>query len=112
MSRSIAGDVAALESELESLRAETRLQQQQIAVLEFENGAQKETITALKSERDHERRRADAIKVLLDQAGSSLVTGIQKFNATERDVRLGLDEQTDPPPKFISDASKALKVAG
>jgi len=105
MTRSIAGDVAAIESELESLRSETRLQQQTIAVLEWETSAQKETIATLKAERDHERRRADAIKVLLDQAGSSLVTGIQKFNATERETKLSLDEVE--PPKFITDARKA-----
>jgi hypothetical protein len=108
---SIANDVAEMESEIAGLRSENAVQRQMIAVLEFENASQKQEIERLRSERDHFMRRSDAIKVLLDQAGSSLVAGIQKFNASEREIqekKLGVGD--DDKPRFLSEARK-LQIA-
>jgi chromosome segregation ATPase len=104
-------EVSTMETELVSLRAECDMRRQREAVLEWEIDSLKKQLTAAISDRDTFRRRADSLKVLLDQTGSSLVAGIQKYNATERDLQesqIGVGNETDPLPKFLSTASKML----
>lgn len=106
----LAQEVSSMETELISLRTEIEMRRQREAVLENENESQRRAIARLQSERDNAIRRADSIKVLLDQCGASLVSGIQKFHATERELQeqaLGVGQ--DEPPKFlVSNASKSL----
>ena len=107
---SIANEVSAIESEVESLRADNKVQAQHIAVLEWENGQLRQSLARTQTERDNAIRGRDAIKVLLDQCGASLVSGIQKYHANEREAQataLGVGE--DEPPKFISNAQKMLQ---
>ncbi len=102
-------EVSTMETELVSLRAECDMRRQREAVLEWEIDSLKKLLTAATTDRDTFRRRSDALKVLLDHAGSSLVAGIQKFNATEREIQeIGISNDTDPLPKFLSTASKML----
>lgn len=108
---STALDVAEMESEIAQLRSENAVQKQHIAVLEFENDSLKAEIDRLRTERDHYMRRSDAIKVLLDQTGASLVAGIQKYNSSEREIQektLGVGN--DDRPRFLTDASKPRQV--
>lgn len=94
-----------METELVSLRTEIEMRRQREAVLENENDSQRRTIARLQAERDNAIRRADQIKVLLDQCGASLVSGIQKFHANEREIEQAFAQDET---RFLSDASKTL----
>ncbi len=89
-----------METELASLRAEVDMRKQREAVLEWEVENLKKLLTATTGERDTFRRRSESLKVLLDQTGSALVAGIQKFNATERELLADTDKE--PLPKFLT----------
>lgn len=103
-------EVATLETEVTSLRADVEMRKQHQAVLEWENSSLRAAVAKLQAERDHALQGRDEVKVLLDQTGAALVSGIQKFHATQRVLQndMKLEEEHDPPPKFISDASKSL----
>mgnify|MGYP001604789661 CR=1 FL=1 len=104
-------EVSTMETELVSLRAEVDMRRQREAVLEWEVDSLKKQLTTTQAERDTFRRRADSIKVLLDQTGAALVNGIQKFHASERELQeqvLGVSQ--DDSPKFISEASRSLQT--
>jgi predicted nucleic acid-binding Zn-ribbon protein len=99
-------EVSSMETELASLRSEVDMRKQREAVLEWEVENLKRLLAVSTAERDTFRRRAESLKILLDQAGSTLVAGIQKFNATERELASSVDNE--PLPKFLSPASKML----
>jgi hypothetical protein len=103
-------EVATLETEVVSLRADVEMRKQHQAILEWENTSLRAALAKLQAERDHALQGRDEVKVLLDQTGAALVSGIQKFHATQRTLQQDrqLGEDDEPPPKFISDASKAL----
>lgn len=106
---SLANEVSAMESEIEGLRSENVVQRQHIAVLEFENDSHRKTIDRLQSERDEAMSRCDSIKVLLDQTGAALVSGIQKFNGERREAqenRLGVGSKDDPPPRMLTSTAE------
>lgn len=97
-----------METELASLRADVDMRKQREAILEWEVENLKKLLTATTTERDTFRRRSESLKVLLDQTGSALVAGIQKFNATERDLAASLDNE--PLPKFLTNKMLADTV--
>lgn len=99
-------EVSSMETELVSLRTENDLLKKQAAVVEWENEQLKRLLTRSNVERDTYLRRSEAIKTLLDQCGASLVNGIQKFHATERELQeqqLGVGEDK---PQFLTAPSK------
>jgi regulator of replication initiation timing len=99
----LANEVSTIETELQSLRVEVDLLKHGKALLEFENETLRRTLAKSQIERDNYMRRAEAIKALLDLTGASLVSGINKYHATERELQAQqLAEGEDPPPKFLS----------
>ncbi len=108
---SLANEVSAMESEIEGLRSENQVQRQHIGVLEFENEQLRKALAKVQAERDMHLRRAEGIKVLLDQTGASLVSGIQKFHDNERAVQeqqLGVGSKEDASPKFLTTAERTF----
>lgn len=106
----LAQEVSSMETRMISLESETEMLRQHSAVLESENESQRQVIARLQAERDSAMRRAEAIKVLLDQTGASLVSGIQKFHASERELQeqvLGVGSKEDMP-KFLTTAERVL----
>ena len=102
----VSQEVSSMETELVSLRADVDMRKQREAVLEWEIDSLKKSLNATTAERDTYRRRADSIKVLLDQTGAALVSGIQKYHASEREVQLAAQGE---PPILITNAQKALQ---
>ena len=99
----LANEVSSMESEIESLRAENELLKQHKAVIEFENDQLKRTNARLHTERDTFMRRAEQIKVLLDQTGASLVQGINKYHESERDLaRVQQSGDSETIPLFLT----------
>jgi hypothetical protein len=104
----LANEVSSMESEIESLRAENELLKQHKAVIEFENDQLKRTNARLHTERDTFMRRAEQIKVLLDQTGASLVQGINKYHESERDLaRLHQSGDSETIPLFLTGGQTA-----
>jgi predicted RNase H-like nuclease (RuvC/YqgF family) len=98
-----------METELVSLRADVDMRKQREAVLEWEIDSLKKLLTATTTERDTYRRRADSIKVLLDQTGAALVSGIQKYHASEREIQEQTLVTQGEQPIMITNAQKALQ---
>jgi regulator of replication initiation timing len=104
----LAQEVSSMETEMISLKSETEVLRQHSGVLESENEGLRRSNAKLQAERDTAMRRAEAIKVLLDQCGSSLIHGIQQFHASERNVQeqsLGVGTKEDMP-KFLTTATR------
>jgi predicted nucleic acid-binding Zn-ribbon protein len=102
-----------METELDSLRSEVRIRADREVALETEVSQLRATLTKVNAERDNYMRRAEAIKSILDQTGSGLVNAMRVFHASERELQeqaLGAD--SEPPPRFISEGSKALHAVG
>lgn len=84
---SLAHDISAMETEVETLRAENSVQRQHIGVLEFENEQLRRSNDKIMAERDVFLRRSEAIKGLLDQTGAMLVNSMRKFHESERELQ-------------------------
>jgi len=97
----LANEISSLQSELESLRASTETLKHQNAILDFENSQLRGALEKSQKERDHHMVKKAELKTLLDQTGSQLVAGIQKFHESNRVEQLeGM--RTDDPPKFLA----------
>ena len=94
---SLAQDISAIETEVETLRAENNVQRQHIGVLEFENEQLRRANDRVMAERDIFLRRSEAIKGLLDQTGAMLVSSMRKFHESERDLQ---EQRGDAKPRL------------
>lgn len=107
----LANEVSALETQLANALSENDILKKNREVMEFENDHLKRALAKTQAERDSYLRRAEGIKSLLDQTGATLITGINKFHESERhlqEMSMGMGNKNEPPPKFISDASRKL----
>lgn len=84
---SLAHEISAMETEIETLRAENNVQRQHIGVLEFENEQLRRANARIMGERDVFLRRSESIKGLLDQTGAMLVNSMRKFHESERELQ-------------------------
>ena len=85
----LANEVSAMETELASLRVEVGLLRHGKGLMEYEIESLRRELAKARTERDNYLRRAEATKVLLDMTGSNLVSGINKYHATERELLNG-----------------------
>jgi chromosome segregation ATPase len=83
---SLASDVTKLETELQSVRAESEALGKKQAVLEFENAQLRQALAKANTDRDALIRRSEAIKSLLDQCGATLMHGLKQYADSEREV--------------------------
>lgn len=106
----LATEISIMETDIEQLKQENEVQRQHVNILEFENDQLRKALTKAQGERDGMMRDGENLKVLLDQTGALIVSGMAKYHASRRE----LQEQTtagEVPSKFISDASKTLRAA-
>lgn len=107
----LASEVSSVLSELDSLKAENNILREREVALETENDQLRRLTTKINAERDTYLRQAEAMKSILTQAGTGLVNAMNAFRAGERELQegqLGIGNPNEPPPKFLSEASKAL----
>ena len=103
----LANEISSLESEVQSLRSENDILKHNKAIIEFENESLRRALAKTQSDRDNFMRRAEAIKSLLDTTGASLVTGINKFHESERELqeRRLAEGDNDAMPMFLTNGS-------
>ncbi|KRQ99244.1 hypothetical protein [Bradyrhizobium valentinum] len=100
----LTNEISALESQVQMLLAENESFRHTLSVMEFEREQLTRRCSTLQRERDNYMRRAEQIKILLDQTGANLVTGLHKYHAAERELAerdaIRLDELPAPsaPP--------------
>lgn len=107
----LASEVSSVLSELDSQKAENVILREREVALETENGQLRILLAKTSTERDTHLRQAEAMKSILTQAGTSLVNAMAAFRAGERELQetsLGVGNQNEAPPKFISEATKSL----
>lgn len=105
---SVANEVSSMETELISLRSEIDILKKHQGVIEFENDQLRKSLAKSQTERDNYMRRAEAIKTLLDQTGSSLVHGIEEYHRSERKLVEETTSSDAPPPRMLSTAERAF----
>ncbi|MCA1452879.1 hypothetical protein I6F35_06540 [Bradyrhizobium sp. BRP22] len=100
----LANEISSMETELQSLRSENELLKHNKAIIEFENESLRRALAKTQADRDNYMRRAEAIKSLLDQTGSNLVSGIERYHQSERELqaRQLADGNDDDLPKFLA----------
>lgn len=98
----LANEVSTMETELISLRSEIDILRKHQGVLEFENESLHSQLAKMSAERDHYLRRTESIKTLLDQTGSSLVSGIKSFHDSERSLMEQMHELGGQETKYLS----------
>ena len=100
-------EISSLETELQSLRSDNEVLKHNKAINEFENESLRRALAKAQQDRDHFMRRAEAIKSLLDLTGANLVSGINKYHDSERELqeRLLAAEDGDDLPKFLTNGS-------
>jgi len=111
----LASEVSAMLSELDSTKAEIEILRSHSVAMETENDQLRRSVSRLQVERDTYLRQAEAMKSILTQAGTGLVNAMNAFRAGERELQeqaLGVGEETDAPPQFISEATKRLAAVG
>lgn len=103
----LANEISSMESELESLRSENHVLKNNKAIIEFENESLRRALAKTQADRDNFMRRAEAIKSLLDQTGASLVSGINKYHESERELqeRRLAEGEDDAMPMFLTNGS-------
>jgi regulator of replication initiation timing len=77
----LANELAALQSELESLRSENKILRENKIVLDFEIDQLKRRLSHAEQSRDAHLAGKVRLKTLLDETGASLVAGINRYNA-------------------------------
>lgn len=106
----LASEVSAMETELDTLRAELQVLRGREIAQNTEIGQLQQTVSRLQAERDTLMRRGEALKSILDQTGSGLVNAMRTYHAAEREVQqqaLGVGQ--DDLPKFLSNGHKVLQ---
>lgn len=98
---SLANEISVMETEGAMLRNENALQKQHINVLEFEINQNRQAMARLQAERDNLMRRAEAIKALLDQTASLLVSSMRKYHTDERERLEQNDAGSASEPAYI-----------
>lgn len=83
----LANEISSLESELQSLRSENDVLKHNKAIIEFENESLRRSLAKAQADRDNFMRRAEKIKSLLDTTGASLVSGINQYHESERELQ-------------------------
>lgn len=106
----LATEISILETEVEQLKHQSEAQHQHINVLEFENEQLRRSLAKVQNERDMMMRDGENLKVLLDQTGALIVSGMQKYHSSRRELREQVPDG-EVPPKFISDATRSLRAA-
>ena len=98
----LANEISSLESELQSLRSENEVLKHNKAIIEFENESLRRALAKTQGDRDNFMRRTEAIKSLLDQTGASLVSGINKYHESERELQARQLGDGDEMPMFLT----------
>ena len=101
-------ELSSLESEVESLRIETKILRESKLILEFENDQLKRRLAIVEEQRDGHLAGKVRLKTLLDQAGQHLVTGIQRYNDEMREMLSvnSAQEQQLLPPSNVAKAAE------
>lgn len=110
----LTNEISSLESEVQSLRSENEVYKHNKAIIEFENENLRRALAKSQAERDNLLRRAEAIKSLLDQTGANLVSGMNRYHESERELqeRQLASEQGDSKPLFLSNGRTAANGNG
>ena len=101
---SISNEVSSLESQLESLAAENKVLNNARIINEFEISSLRKLNEKLQAERDAALDSAAQMKVILDQAGAAIVSGMSRFHAAKRVDQEALMTD-DPMPLFLEKAA-------
>jgi len=103
----LANEISSMETELQSLRLETEVLKNNKAIIEFENESLRRSLAKTQADRDNFMRRAEAIKTLLDNTGASLVSGINRYHESERELqeRRLAEVDNDAMPMFLTNGS-------
>jgi hypothetical protein len=88
----LANELASLESELESLRAENKILRDARITMEVENEQLKLQLKRSENARDAHMQGKVRLKTLLDQTGASLVAAIQRYNEETKETLLAIAE--------------------
>ena len=100
-------EISSMETELQSLRSENEVLKHNKAIIEFENESLRRALAKAHADRDNFMRRAEAIKSLLDQTGANLVSGMNRYHESERELqeRQLAEADGDDLPKFLTNGS-------
>lgn len=80
----IVNEISSVLTEVESLRAEVKILREAKIVADFEIDQLRRRNATLQERYDIRISRETRLKTILDQAGQSLVNGINQYNAEER----------------------------
>lgn len=107
----LATEISIMETDIEQLKQQNEVQRQHVNILEFENDQLRKALAKVQGERDGMMRDSENLKVLLDQTGALIVSGMAKYHASRRELQEEVPAG-EVPPKFISDATKSLHAVG
>ena len=108
----IVNEISTIQSELESLRAENKILREAKVLADFEISQLGREIALLRERNALLQSRCDThlsgkvrLKTILDQAGQSLVNGINAYNAEERNSEAPELIGTEAPRQLESNAA-------
>jgi len=102
----LTSEVSSILTELESLRSENKILRENKILLDFENDQLKRRLAQVEAQRDSHMSGKVRLKTLLDQAGQSLVAGINKYNEEARAEQDG-DLIGTEAPRYLENAAAA-----